>query len=86
MQTFLVPVEEDALGFEDEDDVFWVGPVHDAGRLGAQKLIGLVHLLKHVLSRKSKRFPSVSPKPDSHRSAIIRLYPTDKIVFFNRVC
>lgn len=49
-QTLFVSVEEDALGFEDEDDVLRVGAINNAARLGAQELIGLVHLLKHVLN------------------------------------
>ena len=53
--TFLVAVEEDALGLQDEDDVLRVGPVYDAGRLGAQELIGLVHFLKHILHTKKRK-------------------------------
>lgn len=49
-QTLFVSVEEDALGFEDEDDVLGVRAVDNAGRLGAQELIGLVDLLKHILN------------------------------------
>lgn len=45
-----MPVEEDALGFEDQDDVFWVGAVYDSSRLGAEKLVGFVDFLKNVLT------------------------------------
>lgn len=29
LQTLFVSVEQDALGFEDEDDVFWVRAIQD---------------------------------------------------------
>lgn len=48
-------VEQDALGFEDQDDVLWVRTVHDSGRFGAEELVGLVDLLKHVLSVHTQR-------------------------------
>lgn len=44
-------IEQNALSFQDEDDVLWVGAVHDSSRLGAEKLVGFVHFLKHVLQR-----------------------------------
>ncbi len=43
-------VEQNTLGFEDQDDVLWVRTVHNTGRFGAQELVGLVDLLKHVLN------------------------------------
>lgn len=47
--TLFVSVEQDALSFEDEDDIFWVGAIHDSCRLCAKELIGFVDFLKHVL-------------------------------------
>ena len=47
--TLFVSVEEDALSFEDEDDVFWIGAVQDSCRLCAKELIGFIDFLKHVL-------------------------------------
>lgn len=49
LHTFFVSVKEDALSFEDEDDVFWVGAVQDSGRLCTEELVGLIDFLKHVL-------------------------------------
>lgn len=47
-------IEQDALGFEDEDDVFGVRAVQESGRLCAQELVGFVDFFKHVLkNRKS---------------------------------
>lgn len=45
-------VEQDALSFKDEDDVFWVRAIQDSGRLCAEELIGFVDFLKHVLRKK----------------------------------
>lgn len=42
-------VEQDALSFEDEDDVFWVGAVQDSCRFCTKELVGFVDFLKHVL-------------------------------------
>lgn len=41
--------EQDTLGFEDENDVFWVRAVQNSGRLRAQELISFIDFLKHVL-------------------------------------
>lgn len=49
LHTLFVSVEQDALSFEDEDDVFWVGAVQDSGRLCAEELVGFVDFLKHFL-------------------------------------
>ena len=53
LHTLFVSVEQYALGFEDEDNVFWVGAVHDSGRLCAEELVGFVNFLKHVLKYKT---------------------------------
>lgn len=47
--TLFVSVEQNALSFEDKDDVFWVGAIQNFGRLCTQELVGLVDFLKHVL-------------------------------------
>jgi len=52
LHTFFVPVEQDALSFEDEDDVLWVRAVQDPGGLCAKELVGFVDFLKHVLKDK----------------------------------
>lgn len=44
-----MPVEQDALSFEDEDDVFWVGAVQDSCGFCTKELVGFVDFLKHVL-------------------------------------
>lgn len=49
IRTLLVSVEENALGFEDKDDVFRVRTVYESCRFSAQKLICFVHLFKCVL-------------------------------------
>ncbi len=53
LHTLFVSVEQDALSFEDEDDVFWVGAVQDSCRLCTKELVGFVNFLKHVLKDKS---------------------------------
>lgn len=50
--TFFVSVEQDALSFEDENDVFWVRAVHNSGRFRAEEFICFVHFFKHVLRDK----------------------------------
>ena len=51
--TCFVSVEQDGLGFEDENYVLGVGSLHQP-RLAAQEFIRLVHLLKDFLERESK--------------------------------
>ena len=46
--TLAMPVKENALGFEDKDDVLGVRSIHDSCRLVAEELVGLIHFLKHV--------------------------------------
>lgn len=50
-----MPVEQDALGFEDENDVFWVGAIHDSCSLCAEELIGFVNFFKHILKHIKKK-------------------------------
>lgn len=47
--TLFVSVKQNALSFENKDDVFWVWAIQDFGRLCAKELIGLVDFLKHFL-------------------------------------
>lgn len=47
--TLFVSVKENALSFENKDDVFRVWAIQDFGRLCTKELIGLVDFLKHVL-------------------------------------
>lgn len=49
--TLFVPVEQNALGLQDEDDVFWVGTIQDFRRLGAKELVGFIDFLKNVLKQ-----------------------------------
>lgn len=49
VHTIFVPVEKDALGLEDQDNVFRVGPIKDPCRFCAKELVGLVDFLKHFL-------------------------------------
>lgn len=49
LHTLLVSIEQDALSFKDEDDVFWVRAVHYSGRFCTEELVCFVHFLKHVL-------------------------------------
>lgn len=51
LHTLFVSIEQDALSFEDEDDVFWVGAIQDSCRLCTKELVGFVDFLKHVLKR-----------------------------------
>lgn len=44
-----MPVEQNALCFQNEDDVFWVGSIQDFWGLGAEELVGFVDFLKNVL-------------------------------------
>lgn len=44
-----MPVEQDALGLQNQNDVFWVGPIHDFWGLGAEELVGFIDFLKNVL-------------------------------------
>lgn len=53
--TLFVSVEQDALSFEDKDDVLWVRAIQEFGRLCTKELVGLVDFLKHVLKRSFKR-------------------------------
>lgn len=54
MLTFLMPVEEDALSFQDQNYVFWIWPIYHLGRLCAQKLICFINFFKHILQIRSK--------------------------------
>lgn len=47
-------IKKNALGFKDEDDVFWVRPIHDSGRFSAKELVRFVNFLKHVLKKGQK--------------------------------
>lgn len=47
--TLFVTVEQDALSFEDKDDVFWVGTIQDFCRLRTKELVGFVDFFKHIL-------------------------------------
>lgn len=49
LRTFFVSVEQDALCFEDEDDVLWIRAVQDSGRLCTKELVGFIDFLEHVL-------------------------------------
>lgn len=49
LHTLFVSVKQNALGFEDEDDVFWVRAIQDSCRLCTKELIGFVDVLKHFL-------------------------------------
>lgn len=46
-----MPVEKDALSFEDENNILWVGAIQDSSRLRAEELVGFVNFLKHVLKK-----------------------------------
>lgn len=52
--TLFVSVKQNALSFENKDDVFWVWPIQDFGRLCTKELIGLVDFLKHFLKEPMK--------------------------------
>lgn len=54
-----MPVEQDALGFEDENDVFWVGAIHDSRSLCAEELIGFVNFFKHILKNIKKKVAEI---------------------------
>lgn len=58
MLTFLMPVEEDALSFQDQNYVFWIWPIYHLGRLRAQKLICFIDFLKHILQIKRNSLKS----------------------------
>lgn len=60
-RTLFMAVEQDALGFEDENDVFWVGAVHDSGRLCAEELVGFVNFFKHILKKRHKKLFKSNP-------------------------
>lgn len=47
--TLFVSIKKNALGFKDENDVFWVRTIHDSGRFSAKELVRFVNFLKHVL-------------------------------------
>lgn len=53
LQTLFVSVEQDALGFEDEDYVFWVRAIQDFCGLGAEEFVGFVDFLKDILKQSS---------------------------------